>query len=88
MVTLGDEVKDTVSGFQGIAISRHSYFQGCDRVNIQPPIDKDGKLPKPETFDEPQIMVIDAGKAIRQAQEDDPGGPEKYADTGRVEPSR
>lgn len=37
MINLGDEVQDTVTGFQGIAVSRHVYLQGCDRITIQPP---------------------------------------------------
>ena len=83
MINLGDEVKDTVSGFQGGAVSRHSYFQGCDRVSVQPPVDKDGKLPETATFDEPQLIVVEAGKFKRAAEESNPGGPDKYVDNGR-----
>jgi len=59
MIKLGDKVKDSVSGFEGIAVSRHSYLQGCDRISIQPPIDKDGKLPDSATFDEGQVAIIE-----------------------------
>ena len=83
MIILGDEVRDTVSGFQGIAVSRHIYFQGCNRINVQPPVDKDGKLLDSSTFDEPQLEVVFAGKATRKATAVDPGGPDKYVDTGR-----
>ena len=83
MVNLGDEVKDTVSGFTGIAIAKHSYLEGCDRISIQPVIDKDGKLPDSVTFDEPSLKCIKSQKVKRSATRSNPGGPEKYADTGR-----
>ncbi len=84
MVNLGDEVKDTITGFKGIAIAHHAYLQGCDRVSVQPKIGKDGKLPVSTTFDEPQLKVIKAKKIKRQAPKVDPGGPEKYTDQGRT----
>lgn len=34
MVELGDFVKDPISGFKGIAVSRHHYLHGCDRISI------------------------------------------------------
>lgn len=80
MINLGDEVKDTVTGFKGIAMARHSYFQGCNRITIQPPIDKEKELPDEHTFDEPQLIVIKKAKVKRLAVESNPGGPEKYTD--------
>lgn len=80
ILDLGDEVVDTVSGFSGIAVSRHSYFQGCNRITIQPSIDKDGKLPSTETFDEPQLKIITKNKVARAVFVSDPGGPEKFSD--------
>ena len=83
MVSLGDEVKDTISGFQGIAIARHIFLQGCDRITIQPPVGKDGKLPEERSFDEPQLEIIKAKKIERQAPKKNPGGPEKHVDQGK-----
>ena len=81
MVNLGDEVTDTVSGFKGIAVSRHSYLQGCDRISIQPSIDKNGKLMDSESFDEPQLKVLKT-KKVKQGPRIT-GGPEKYSDTNK-----
>jgi ribosomal protein L14 len=81
MVNLGDLVKDSVSGFKGIAVSRHSYLQGCDRISIQPPIDKNGKHPESVTFDEPQLIIIKKEK-IKIGQKIT-GGVDKYMDEGR-----
>lgn len=76
MVNLGDEVKDLVSGFQGVAVARYQYLQGCNRICVQPPVNKDGKLSETATFDEPQLEVIEAQKVARQIAI--PGGPDKY----------
>jgi hypothetical protein len=81
LINLGDEVIDTVSGFKGIAISKHLYLQGCARISVQPPIDKDGKLPETASFDETQLKVVEKQK-IRQGFTDT-GGPDKYADEVR-----
>ncbi len=60
-VKLGQKVKDDISGFQGIAVCRMDWLHGCERILVQPPINDKGELPKPETFDEPQIVIIDDG---------------------------
>lgn len=84
MIKLGDKVKDRVSGFKGIAVAKHSYLDGCDRISVQPKINKDGKLPDSSTFDEPQLLIVTRGKVKRMALVADPGGPEKYSDEGRL----
>ena len=61
MVDLGDKVKDTVSGFTGIVISKTFYLQGCARICVHPRVDKNGKLPTIGSFDEPQVKVIKKG---------------------------
>jgi len=58
MVDLGDKVKDTVSGYEGIAVCKCSYLQGCDRIAIQAPVNKKGIKPDWEYFDEPQLKVV------------------------------
>jgi hypothetical protein len=58
MITLGAEVKDKVSGFVGIAVAKHNYINGCTRITVQPKVDKQGKLPDSQTFDELQLSVI------------------------------
>ena len=77
MINLGNKYKDVVSGFIGIAVSRHSYINGCERITLQPEIDKDGKLPQTETFDSPQLKEIEI-TTIKQNNLT--GGPEKYSD--------
>ena len=80
MIHLGDEVKDTITGFKGIAVSRHEYLQGCTRYTVQPKTVKN-VLPKPMGFDEPDLIVIKEKNAKRK---NSLGGPEKYKDTEKV----
>lgn len=64
MVQLGDEVKDTITGFKGTATGKTEYLNGCVRVVVQPRVDKDGKLPNSQWVDEPQLTVTKK-KAIK-----------------------
>ncbi len=86
-VKLGDMVKDTVTGFEGVAIARHSYLQGCDRISVQPVLGKDKTMPSQEGFDEPQLEVTKAGFAIPDPKPSKArtGGPDKHPDTLRSE---
>lgn len=81
MIKLGDQVKDLVSGFKGIAMAEHRYLNGCSRWTVQPPVGKDDKLPDEASFDEPQLKVL----KTKKVEEDDhsTGGPEKFMDKGR-----
>ena len=81
-VKLGDKVKDRISGYVGIVVARHIYLNGCDRISVQPAIDKDGKLPDPESFDEMQLEVT-REEVVKEEREKDTGGPEKYPDVRR-----
>lgn len=80
-ISLGDRVKDKVSGFQGVAVARHTYLAGCDRISIQPPVDKDGKLPDSMTFDEPHLELVEP--AVVHDGPRGVGGPEKYMPSRR-----
>ena len=34
-IKLGDEYRDTITGFAGIAVATHHYLHGCTRVTLQ-----------------------------------------------------
>lgn len=72
MINLGDKVKDTVSGFTGIAVCKCSYLQGCDRIAIQAPVNKNGEQISWAYFDEPQLKVVKR-KVIKQGKKDTGG---------------
>ena len=72
-VELGDQVIDAVTGFSGIALARTTWLHGCDRITIQPRVDRKGEVPGMEVFDEPQIKVTK--RAVVKSQGIDTGGP-------------
>ena len=76
-IGLGQEVRDEVTGFKGIAVSRTEFLQGCCRIEVQPKTDKDGKLQELGTFDEPQLEVIGRGILPEVVKEKELGGPHK-----------
>jgi len=61
-VNMGDEVRDVVTGFQGIAVSITRSLHGCRRIGVQPPVDKDGKVPDGYSMDEPTCEIVTPGK--------------------------
>jgi hypothetical protein len=72
-IQLGSEVMDLVTGFKGIAMGRTLFLNGCARIGVQPPMDKDGKIPDAQWFDEPQLKVLKEGKVKVGSR--DTGGP-------------
>ena len=73
-IQLGDEVKDTITGFKGIAIAITHWIAGCDRINIQPKgMNKDGQTFDVQSFDEPLVEIIKK-KKVKEASHST-GGP-------------
>lgn len=58
LVELGDRVRDTVTGFEGIASGISYFLTGCARVGVTPTDLDDGKLRAVEWFDDLQLVVI------------------------------
>ena len=63
-IELGQECVDLVTGFKGTATSIVRYLHGCDRVALQPKVDKKGKAVANETFDETQLAITDHNRAV------------------------
>ena len=62
MIKLGQEVKDKVTGFTGIAVVRAEHLFGCIRIGVKPQgFDKDGKIQEQEFFDEAALIVLSDG---------------------------
>jgi len=57
-IQLGDEVRDTITGFSGVAYSLSQYVHGCSRVGIQSRKLKEGKPLPMEWFDVQQVEII------------------------------
>ena len=72
-VKLGKEVKDQITGCEGIVTSKHIYLTGCTQFGIQPAMGDDKKIPKKEYFDEGRLVVIGKGVDPKDVQAKDPG---------------
>lgn len=57
-VELGDEVACKITGYKGVVTAYAKMLTGCDRVIVQPPIDKDGKMVDSTWIDVASVEVI------------------------------
>ena len=58
MIELGDEAIDTITGFKGTVVAITKWISGCDRINLQPRVKKDGTVPDSMSFDETQLKIV------------------------------
>lgn len=58
---LGDRVKCKVTGFTGIVGTHAKHLAGCDRLWVDPPVDRDGKYVEGRWFDIDMVEIVDAG---------------------------
>lgn len=63
------EYTDKITGFKGRAIARTVHVTGCAHVILQAPVDKNGKIPDVQSFDESRLGIAPAAKR------EIPGGP-------------
>lgn len=79
-IALGDTVRDMVTGFRGMAAAYTRWLHGCERIVIEPPMGKDGKLGEAESFDIQRVEVVKVGKGApvaRAIRREPPGGPQR-----------
>jgi hypothetical protein len=58
-IMLGQTVRDTLTGYEGIAVARTEWLHGCVRITIQAPgVTDEGKIKPTCTCDEPQCEVV------------------------------
>lgn len=69
-VELGDEVKCKITGYRGIATAIAKCLTGCDRIEIRPPMTKEGKMSESFWFDEAAVEVVKK-QAIKPASVQD-----------------
>jgi hypothetical protein len=68
----GDEVKDVITGTQGILTGKSSYITGCDVYGITTPNGKDGKGSDVSWFDENRVVLVKKGKVRIKTSAVDP----------------
>lgn len=58
-IQLGDLAVDVITGFEGKVVGITDWLYQCRRLGIQPmKLDKDGKPPRIEWFDELQCKLV------------------------------
>jgi len=63
-IKLGDRARDVVTGFEGVAVARTQWLNGCVRISLQPEkLDKEGKVRESQSFDVEQLEVV--GKPVK-----------------------
>src|ERR1035437_8713774 len=65
VIQLGEKVKESVTGFVGVATSKHTFANGCVYFNVTPEMSKDdkekGTAPQPSFFSETRLSKVDDG---------------------------
>lgn len=60
-IELGNEVKDRITGFQGIATGKAEYLTGCNQYVVQPICEKNTSYPDAQWFDEGRLEFVSEG---------------------------
>ena len=63
MIELGTKVKDSITGFEGVATGRTVYLNGCVQVLVEPPVGDDGQPGKSHWVDEQRLDTTSAATA-------------------------
>jgi hypothetical protein len=79
MIKLGNRVKDSITGFTGIATARSQFITGCDQISITP---ENHKGTDPKWFDEGRIVFVDHGINTDTIQAEKKGGPQSVPQKG------
>lgn len=83
-IKLGDEVRDTISGFQGIVVCISNWLNGCQRITVQPQALHEGKSIGSETIDAEQVEVISETPPVKASKTGGPSiAPVRAADPKR-----
>ena len=61
-IKLGSKVRDTLTGFTGIATGRTKWLYGCSRITVEPQELRDGKPIEAQWFDEQRVELIEERK--------------------------
>jgi len=73
-IRLGQKVVDRVTGFEGTAVARVEYLNGCVQFCVRPAMGADGKMPSGEYIDVEQLDVTGAENIRRKSQDAKSGG--------------
>ena len=73
---LNVELRDRVTGYTGLVMCRSDYATGCRHYSLQSYMDKDGKVPEWQSFDESRLDATGRTmETLKKAGAKDPSGP-------------
>jgi hypothetical protein len=61
MILLGQKVRDKITGFEGVTVSKVEYLNGCIQYGVRPyysETEMKGEYPKAEYIDEEQLEKL------------------------------
>ncbi|RAI42649.1 hypothetical protein [Rhodoplanes roseus] len=61
---LGEPVKDSITGFEGVATGRAEYITGCSQVLVAPPVDDKGCFRDAHWIDEQRLEPTHAQRVV------------------------
>jgi len=74
-VQFGQKVRCKYTGFEGRVSCVALWLNGCRRMGVCPPLDKDGKIQDNQFMDEHQLDVIEEPKVTTKKAKTHTGGP-------------
>jgi len=96
-VELGDVVRDTISGFEGVVVCVSYWLNGCIRVQVEPrKLNDKGEMIGAAAFDIQQVELVELTAEARESlerlkpkeQAERPGGPRSSAPSSPTSPAR
>ncbi len=63
-----DQLKDEITGCTGIVTGIHFYDTGCTHYSLQQKVNKEGKVPDWESFDETRLVLVKKAKVPKVAK--------------------
>ena len=82
-ITLGEKIKDLVTGISGIATSKTEFMNGCVQYAMKLKAKKgDTKLPKTLWFDEEQLSIVGKGIIEKKKVSNTGGAKEEVSSKG------
>ena len=75
VIVLGNTYKDSITDFEGVAISITKFLSSSQRVSLQPKKLHDGKPVDPQYFDAHQVNEVKAKVKPKVMTAKEPGGP-------------
>jgi len=58
---LGQKLKDIVTEFEGIAVARVEFINGCVQYALRPKVNDKGEMIEPEYIDVDRLQFVDIG---------------------------